>query len=131
MATQQKTPPMIRWIRTAMRSLHIPAFGLVMGAWWLGQTEQAMGWPMTASALTGLLLGGLFFFQSQVWLLELRGVVMAVKLLALAALPHLGTEGGLWLLFVVAFIASMVSHMPGRYRHFRVDAWLRGRPQPT
>ncbi len=126
MAAQLSASPIIRWGRTVTRSLHIPAVGLVMGAWWLGQVDVAQGWPLAASAVTGLVLGGLFFFQSTGWLLEVRGVAVMIKLALLACLPHLSIGGGLWLLFGVAVAASIVSHMPGRYRHFRVDHWLQG-----
>lgn len=123
----KRSPPLVRWVRTIVRSLHIPAIGLVLGAWWLGDMRAAQGTVMVAAALTGLGLGVLFFWQSRLWLLEVRGAVVIAKVAALSALPYLGHTAGLWLLLAVAFIASVASHMPGNWRHMRLDQALRRR----
>ncbi len=130
-AEQAPSSTLVRWSRTVTRALHIPAVALVIGAWWLGRADLGMGWPLSLSIVTGLAIGGLFFFQSIGWLLEVRGVIVILKLALLALLPHLSTTSGVWLLVSMAFVASVASHMPGRYRHFRVDHWLRGARDST
>ncbi|GEM_PF-3156694 len=114
----------IRWARTIVRSFHIPAVALVMGAWWLGETEWALGWPFAVALLSGLGLAALFFEQSLAWPFEVRGVVVVVKLGVLASLSYVPADVGAGLLIAVAFMASIASHMPGRHRHFRVDRAL-------
>ena len=125
----RRTFPGLRPVRTLTRSLHIPAFGVVIGAWWLGEPAAA-GVPWAVTVVTGAVLLGLFLFESAVFLLELRGVAVIAKLAALATLPHLSVAAGTALLVVLAVGASVASHMPGRYRHLRVDKWRRSPPEP-
>ena len=115
----------IRWSRTVTRALHIPAVALVIGAWWLEQPALALGWPLSLAVATGALIGFLFFFQSKAWLLEVRGAVVIAKVGLLALLPFLSATAGVWLLVTMAFVASVAAHMPGRYRHLRIDRWIR------
>ena len=126
-AKLRSTPPALRAVRVVVRAIHIPAIALVIGAWWLGHPEAAKPLAWALAGGSGVALGGLFFFQSELWFLEVRGLAVCAKVVALATLPWLTPPVGLWVLLVACFVAGVASHMPGRFRHLRVDRWLRAR----
>ncbi len=130
-ATLRRTPPALRAARVVVRSIHIPAIAMVIGAWWIGapQAAQPLAWALAVSS--GVALCALFFLQSEWWFLEVRGVVILAKVGALLTLPALSYGAGLWLLLIACFVTGVSSHMPGNLRHFRVDRWLRARLRRT
>jgi hypothetical protein len=75
-------------------------------------------WSITL--YSGLAMVGLALWSNGRWLLQLRGVVIMVKLLILWSLPWLEQHvinGGGWGFVVLILLSSLISHAPGRLRY--------------
>jgi hypothetical protein len=62
-------------------------------------------------------------YESGAFLLQLRGLVVAVKLILLALLPSFGAAG-MWVIAGVAFFSVISSHASSNFRYFLI--WGRG-----
>lgn len=114
----------LRWLRTTLRTAHIAAFaGLVGGHVFDVSPGQLEPW-LYATIGSGAALVALNLYQTTRWLIEVRGVVVMLKLLLLCMIP-LWWSARLPILFAVIVLSSYVSHMPGRYRY-----WVIGRGPP-
>jgi hypothetical protein len=113
--------PGLRWIRMTMRTAHIATFSVVIGGHIFAvPADRIYPWLLAAIA-TGAGLIALSLYQSFLWLREVRGVAILIKLGLLCAIP-LWWEARVPILFAIVVISSYVSHMPGRYRY-----WVIGR----
>jgi len=106
-----------RWTKTSLRTLHLLAIAGVGGGilfalekdlwlnyWWLALASGALMMLMD-------------IISSPVWLAQVRGLVMVVKLILLA---FLGIYPG-WdnvLLVVIIIISAVISHAPGKLRYY-------------
>ena len=98
--------------------------GVYLGAF-VFHVEPADRWPwFLATLLSGLLIVCLDLYESGAFLLQLRGLVVAVKIILLALVPTFGAAG-VWVLAVVAFASVISSHAPSSFRYYLV--WGRGR----
>jgi hypothetical protein len=113
-----------RWVKMTARAAHVILSGVYLGAF-VFDVEPASRWPwFLATLLSGLLILCLDLYESGAFLLQLRGLVVAVKLLLLALLPTFGAAG-VWVLAFVAFISVISSHASSNFRYHLV--WGRGR----
>ncbi len=106
-----------RWLRIALRSAHIIAFSVYAGGIWYGadQVGAALFW----SGASGGALAAVNIVRSPGWILELRGVATVVKI-ALIWVAAAWPAGQVALLVVAMGLASVSSHMPGRYRYYSI-----------
>ena len=109
--------PNQRWVRISVRTWHLLSMGYLLGgtAHGLALAEQPIGvWNTFAS---GAVFMALELYASCIWLFQLKGLAVIVKLLLLgAALASSGS--GLPYLIVAVVIGGISSHMPGKYRYF-------------
>lgn len=113
-----------RWIKMMVRSGHVVLSGVYLGAL-VFQVEAAARTPwFLATMLSGLLMICLDLYESGAFLLQLRGLVVGVKLLLLALIPTFGAAG-VWVLAAIAFVSVISSHASARFRYFLI--WGRGR----
>lgn len=113
---QPPTSNGLRWLRIAIRSLHVLAIaGLAGGVFW-GVDPAELGPWWTATALTGAALAATFSTGGLGWLIELRGLSLLLKLGLLALIfPFPGLARPL--VVVAILLAGVTSHMPGRFRY--------------
>lgn len=106
-----------------LRTVHLMAFGLLLGghAWEIEPVRLAG--PLWVTILSGAALMGLELRKGFEWLFLGKGVMILVKLGLLLLVP-IFWEARLPLLLSVVVIASIGSHMPSRFRHYSL---LRGR----
>jgi hypothetical protein len=113
-----------RWAKVAARSAHVVLAGICVGAL-VFRVDPEVRWPwFLAAILSGLLMVFLDLYESGAFLLQLRGLVLLVKLLFLALLPVFG-GAAVWVLAAVAFFSVISSHATARFRYFLI--WGRGR----
>ncbi|MFQ5803696.1 MAG: hypothetical protein ACE5JQ_12435 [Candidatus Methylomirabilales bacterium] len=104
----------------AFRTLHLAAFGLLLGghAFSVG-TEKLLPY-LWLTILSGLGLIALEVYAAGLyWLFLGKGIMVLIKLGILLAVP-IFWEQRLALLLLVVVIASVGSHMPARFRHYSV-----------
>lgn len=105
-----------RWVRIAARTAHLGAMAMVLGAAALGADPGGWG-PLVV--LSGLVIvaddlfkwGGLYLRMVQAWVVGLKLVLLVVGL----SRPTLLLPC-LWAALVAG---SVVSHAPGKLRHYR------------
>ncbi len=108
-----------RWTKISLRTLHLLAlagvgggilFGLDKGLW-LNYWWLAMA--------TGVLMMLMDIVSNPVWLVQVRGLVIYVKLILLAFLGIYPAWDN-FLLAVIIIISAAISHAPGKLRYYSV-----------
>ncbi|OHB80079.1 MAG: hypothetical protein A2W31_14655 [Planctomycetes bacterium RBG_16_64_10] len=99
------------------RTVHLGVSGILFGGHVFDVVDQRLRFWLGASILTGVGLMGLEAYPSSSWVYQGRGVCVLVKLLLLISIAWLW-EWRVAILALVVVIASVGSHMPGRYRYF-------------
>lgn len=110
-------PSITRLLQVALRTIHILSMALVLGALPFGAGFAQLRTPVLMTVGSGLALFALDLAKSPRILLQGSGVAVLAKL-ALLGCGHLWPGQQLaWYLAATA-VASVGSHMPGRWRHF-------------
>lgn len=108
-----------RWTKISLRTLHLLSvagvgggilFGLEQGLW------AAYWW---LALLSGVLLMLIDIVSNPVWVVQVRGIVIFVKL---SLLLFLGGDPAMdrWLLIAVIVMSAVISHAPGKLRYYSV-----------
>ena len=108
-----------RWAKISLRTLHLLAvagvgggilFGLEKGLWinywWL-------------ALVSGALMMVIDIVSNPVWVVQVRGLTIFLKLILLAFLGSYPSLDG-WLLAVIIIISAVISHAPGKLRYYSV-----------
>lgn len=107
-----------RAVSIALRTLHLAAFGLLLGGHAFGIDASRLLPYLYATVLSGLGLIALEVYAAGLyWLFLGKGLTVLAKLALLLLIPAFWDARMAFLLLVVA-IASVGSHMPARYRHY-------------
>ena len=109
-------PSMRAW-NIAFRTVHIGVTGILFGGHVFAVPERRLQVWLALVVLTGACLVVLEAYPSFRWVYEGRGVCVLVKLLLLGSVPWLW-QWRVAILAWVVVIASVGSHMPGRYRYY-------------
>ncbi|MBY4677042.1 hypothetical protein [Marinobacterium arenosum] len=115
--------PASRAISVGLRSLHLVGISGLAGGY-LYQLPLAQWWPFLWLALaSGLLMLLKELYQDGIWLLQLRGqaVLLKVALLALSGSWYGGTER--WVYILVILLSGVIAHAPGKVRYY--SCWHR------
>ena len=106
-----------RWLKIGLRTLHIVAFSALVGGVLLDGNTTRLGTWLQFSMLTGAAMVAVELHRSLLWLRELRGLAILVKVAMLGIAFH-EPRWTSALLIAVIVLSSVVSHMPGRYRYW-------------
>jgi hypothetical protein len=106
-----------RWLNIALRGLHLLGVAGI-GGWYLLGLSTSQDWRYGLLTLgSGSVLTLLYLWASATWLLQLKGLVIVLKLglLGLALfLPAWRAE----LLVLVILLFALIAHAPGQVRGF-------------
>lgn len=117
--TEPRPLPGARSLRTALRTLHLLAFGCLYGGAIYGIPEDRLGTALDWTAGSGLAFALLETYRAPIFLTQLRGIATFVKVALLAAI-YVVWELRVPLLTIAAIIGAISSHMPGRLRYYSV-----------
>ena len=108
-----------RWTKISLRTLHLLAVAGVGGGilfslekdlwinyWWLAMAS-------------GILMMLMDIISNPVWIVQLRGLAIFLKLVLLAFLGSYPAWDGFFLL-VIIIISGVISHAPGKLRYYSV-----------
>lgn len=112
-----------RWAQVVLRTVHIAGMAVMVGAAPYAADRRALRVATALTVLSGLGLWALDLAKSFAVMVEGAGAALALKLgclLMVLAFPGARFE---WYLAAAA-VASVGSHMPGRWRHY---SFLHGR----
>lgn len=109
--------PWARHAQLVLRSLHIAAMALVVGALPFTADYQALRGPILLTLASGTLLFAIDLARDAAMLTQGSGVAVLLKL-GLLGLGALQPAHRLPWYLAATLVASIGSHMPGRWRHF-------------
>jgi hypothetical protein len=118
-------PRRFKWARPAqlvLRSLHIAAMALVVGAIPFGGAYESLRLPILLTVVSGLLLLAIDLARDAAFLVQGSGVALLLKL-GLLGLGALQPAARLPWYLAATLVASIGSHMPGSWRHFSFLEW--------
>ncbi len=106
-----------RWAKIALRTLHLIGAAGVGGAFLYGAPERLWlpYWWITVASSVALV--AIELWSNGVWLIQVRGAAVLVKLLLLACVPLAPDFGGIILILVIV-ISGVSSHAPAAVRYF-------------
>ncbi len=111
--------PHERGWNVGLRTLHLMAFGILLGGHFWGVEAELLRPALAVTAASGAALMGLEVYKSLEWLFLVKGVVVVVKLALLLSVP-LFWEARVPILLAVVALASVGAHMPARYRYYSI-----------
>ena len=114
--------PWARPVQLVLRSLHIVAMALVLGALPFGAGFHALRLPILLTLASGILLFAIDLARDVAILTQGTGVAVLVKL-ALLGMGVLQPGARLPWYLAATVVASVGSHMPGSWRHFSFLRW--------
>ncbi len=114
----------MRWLNITLRTLHLIGITGVGGAYLYPAPPHAWMPYLVLTLLSGFVMVGVSVYSNGVWLLQLRGLVILLKLLMLLLLPAI-PEASLPVVIVVIVLSGVIAHAPGNLRYF--SPWHRRR----
>lgn len=113
-----------RGLSLLLRTVHLVSFGILLGGHTFAIDADRLLPALYLTIASGIGLMALEIYAiGPHWLFMGKGGAVLLKLLILLAVPY-AWDYRLPLLLLVVVIASVGSHMPGRYRHYSM---LQGR----
>lgn len=103
-----------------MRTLHLLGICGLAGAYLFQQPEAAWFPYLLMTVLSGLVMAGLEIYSNPIWLLQLRGHVIGIKLLLLSTMTWWFEQPNSLIYIFIIVISGVVSHAPGRLRYYSV-----------
>ena len=120
--------PTTRFWNITLRSVHIATMAVLVGGLVFDvRFERLMGW-LYATIGSGLVLVAIEAWPELKWFREGRALLVAVKLGLLCLIPFYWNQR-IWILLLAIAIASVGSHMPGRFRYYSLLG-PRDKPDP-
>ena len=108
-----------RWTKISLRTLHLLAVAGVGGGILFGlEKDLWLNYWWLAMASGGLMML-MDMIANPVWIVQVRGLVIILKLLLLAFLGS-SPAWDSFLLAVIIIISSVVSHAPGTLRYYSI-----------
>ena len=106
-----------RWCNIGLRTLHLLGIsGLGGGFLYPGLESDWLGY-LYLTTFSGIGLTLIFIWSNGIWLLQLRGQAILLKILLLALMP-LWPELRLPLFVLVIVISGVISHAPAKVRYY-------------
>lgn len=107
-----------RWISIILRSLHLVGIAGLAGAYLFDQ-PQPVWYPFLVLGVgSGVLMMAKELWVDSIWLLQLRGQLVLLKLLLLAVGVYWIERPEAWIYIVVILISGVISHAPGKVRYY-------------
>ena len=106
-----------RWINIGLRTLHLIGIAGVGGGYFYPAADQSWLDFLYLTLISGLMLMLLSIWSNGIWLVQLRGQAILLKLLLLVLIPF-WPEQQAALMVVVIVISGLISHAPGDVRYY-------------
>ncbi|SCZ67515.1 hypothetical protein [Thiohalomonas denitrificans] len=108
-----------RWINIALRCLHLVGIAGISGGFLftLAEAQWLPFWYLTLSS--GVALSLLYVWSTALWLVQLKGIAILLKVALLAA-ATLFPEWRAGLFVSIILISGLIAHAPGAVRGYRL-----------
>ncbi|WP_250655606.1 hypothetical protein [Alkalimarinus coralli] len=108
-----------RWLKIILRTLHILSVIGVGGAVLFNVPFSQWVWYWYAAVATGVAMVAIDALSNFLWLVQIRGIVIYIKLLLLMFLGGNMLINQLVLITIVV-ISAIISHAPGDIRYYSI-----------
>jgi hypothetical protein len=110
-----------RWVNIGLRCVHLIGVAGIGGGFLFGLDAQLWVSYWYVTLATGVALSLIYIWSTAVWLFELKGLAVVLKILLLAlALAIPGLRGASFIAIIV--LSGLIAHAPARVRS---RCWLR------
>lgn len=116
---EYRTFPGKRWIRIGMRTLHLIGTAGVGGGFLYQAPREAWMPYLILTIATGFAIFFIEIWANGVWLIQLRGMAILVKLVLLSCL-HFAPDWGGPPLVISIVISGLIAHAPGDVRYYSI-----------
>ena len=106
-----------RWTKISLRTLHLLAVAGVGGGILFGLEKDLWINYWWLALVSGVLMMVIDIASNPVWIVQVRGLVIFLKLILLAFLGSNPSLDGL-LLAVIIIMSGIISHAPGQLRYY-------------
>lgn len=117
---EKRVIPYKRWISITMRTLHLIGIAGLAGAYLYQQPEAAWYPFLVVTVISGFIMAGMEVYADGIWLIQLRGTAIGVKLALLSSVIWWFDQPNAFIYFLAIIISGIVSHAPGRVRYYSV-----------
>lgn len=108
-----------RWTKIGLRTLHLLAVAGVGGGILFGLEQYQWINYWWLAVVSGALMMVIDIVSNPVWIVQVRGLVIFLKLILLVLLGHDSSLDRL-LLIVIIIISAIISHAPSKLRYYSV-----------
>jgi hypothetical protein len=106
-----------RWSKISLRTVHLLAVAGVGGGILFGLEKQLWINYWWLALVSGALMMLMDIVANSVWIIQVRGLVILIKLILLAMLG-IYPAWDRFLLIVIIIISAVISHAPGKVRYY-------------
>ena len=106
-----------RWTKISLRTLHLLAVAGVGGGILFGLEKDLWINYWWLALVSGVLMMVIDIVSNPVWIVQVRGLVIYLKLILLAFIGSNPSLDGL-LLAVIIIMSGIISHAPGQLRYY-------------
>lgn len=117
---EKRVIPYKRWISITLRTLHLIGIAGLAGAYLYHQPESSWYPFLQLTIASGLIMALIEAYTDGIWLVQLRGTAIAIKLLLLSTVFWWFEQPSAVIYFLVIIISGIVSHAPGRVRYYSI-----------
>lgn len=107
-----------RWLSITLRTLHLMGIAGLAGAYLFHLPDDQWMPYLWLAVLSGFLMAAMAVYVDGIWLLQLRGQAIFLKLLLLSTVFWLFDEPQSGIYLLVILISGVVSHAPGKVRYY-------------
>ncbi|MCP4697295.1 MAG: hypothetical protein GY862_10650 [Gammaproteobacteria bacterium] len=111
--------PGIRWVKISFRTLHLLGIAGLGGAFLYSAPREFWMPYLMLTAASGFALMLLDIWSNGIWLIQLRGIAIVIKLLLFFSLPLFGGFEH-YVFIAILIISGVISHAPGDIRYFSI-----------
>ncbi|HSH42151.1 MAG TPA: hypothetical protein VK973_08510 [Arenicellales bacterium] len=116
--------PAQRWVRITLRTLHLVGIAGLGGGFLYGADASMWKPYLSLTVYSGATLVAVELWTTGLWLIQLRGIVVVVKL-ALIAWMMQAAHLAMPLFVAVVVISGVIAHAPASVRYFSIFHWRR------
>ena len=110
-----------RWVNICLRCAHLVGVAGIAGGFLFGLEPASWASYWQLALASGIALSLIYVWTTAAWLFELKGLVIVIKTILLAAaLAAPALKGEIFIVIVV--MSGLIAHAPARVRSHR---WLR------
>lgn len=114
-----KGPTVKRWTKISLRTLHLVSVAGVGGGILFGLDKAVWVNYWWLALTSGVLLMAIDIVSNPVWLVQVRGLAIYLKLVLLGMMDVCPQWAGSILLIVIV-LSAVISHAPGNLRYYSI-----------